>query len=584
MDVKKVSEYFPSGYPCLDINNPKLDNCNAIIFQVCGNLSFASNTGLQYSDAQLGGKALAFVHIAKKTNASLALTPEGSIEVALIDKIITNESLWPSLGKLWCLCATGIPDAEFDPLISRYMAIPSVTIHCSDIRTRKEHINSLWYLFKISNNELCVIVQLKTAAMRDENHMTEDLGLSTGGTVFLFDLIDKGTHGQLFASLICADAIGSSISNLLNAASSNSLFLFNPQFNAKPRASSFQVFRTSFFGEKNIVEPKMIVLNWGEESSINKNAIVISDGTGSAVITSSNRSNFHNETLNKNRKRNGTQGLYFFYDDDRHIDFWKLQNKEVVTKIMVKNACTYGIEKHLFTEFSVLVENVYYFNNTTNNWDEHKKADCDLPFNDESMSSRMHPLPYPCLRNEDDCCIMNGCNLVYCDYFFALCFGDCEKDQISMEKEVGKKITIALDRDSILKQRKATFLYKQLVKLLEQNVFPESLKNHFQECVFEIETNAAETGSNQIYNIRPASGATHKKGIVSILDSVLVEEVETLYKRLYSATNKEYKDQIVVYFRDNDSNAFIPFSSPHTQSSFMNSKLTQNPTSYKNAR
>lgn len=583
--VIRVSSLFDTNGPRLDINNPTLANYNVIAFQVTGNLSYDNNAGLQYSDEFLEEKAKSFIHIAKETNASLVLTPEGSIKASLIDEIISDNSQWPADGKLWCFCATGIPNDEYNTMCSRYDSDMTIRLYRSDENTCKKYINSLWYLFRISHNELCVIVQLKMASMIDELHTGEDLGMTIGNTLYLFDLGIGNNSSQLFTSLICSDAIGQSITPLLSIASSSTLLLFNPQFNPKPRASSFQTFRTTFFGDQNINDPKMIVLNWGDKSSINNTNICINDGTGSSIITSSNRSVFHTKELNKNRKINRMKGLYLFYDDDRHIDFWKLHNDEIVLQFMLKNLESYGNNSHLFSPYSVLSDNVYYFNYDRHEWIEHIIANCDHSFEDKLTQSTKHQLPFCCRKNEANCCIADGCNLIYCDFFFALCFGDSKKDQINMNREVGNKITNALDSDSISRQSKSIFLYEKLVELLDNNVFPESLKAlYYDNNLFSIDPNAAETGSNQIYNLCPIAGYSHQRAIVSILDSSVISEIESVYCTLFDVTHEEYKNQIIIYCRDQKTGSFVPYSAPHMQNSFKDPKLTIHPASIKSMR
>jgi len=178
------------------------------------------------------------------------------------------------------------------------------------------------------------------------------------------------------------------------------------------------------------------------------------------------------------------------------------------------------------------------------------------------------------------------CLWIYNDFFFGLCFSNLVRGELETNNEVSNRTSVALNSSSLKNTKDKRKLFLKLVKLLKNNEFPKALVMYENNHKFDIDTDAALTGSNNIYNLSIQHENSdfpswkYKKGLVIILDTDEIFEVETVYNRMRKKIKEDYSDQILIYYRDDS--GYICYDEPFNNVSIGkgNSSFTSKTSSY----
>ena len=205
----------------------------------------------------------AFLNDAVESQAQLAITPEYSVPWALIEEIIQGTPR-PPKGSLWVLGCESITFSQLDTLQVAANGSAGVRLIHEGIdaqqRAQTAFVDPLVFVFwavdTTGADVLCLLVQFKTVASRDSDHV-ELHSLCLGTNVYKFTA-HAGDISLL--ALICSDAFR--FTNDLVDEHCKDLLLVHIQLNQRPGHSDYSAYRSRLFAvaSKNNVE--VICLNW----------------------------------------------------------------------------------------------------------------------------------------------------------------------------------------------------------------------------------------------------------------------------------------------------------------------------------
>ena len=195
---------------------PEFDICSGQSGTFCmmrlqckGNIVADIDHGPRTTDICHYDLCLNAVEKAVGNNVDILITPEYSIPIKLVTEILNNISLQPRSRKVFCLSCEAIKIDEFRCLISSWEELGVYVVKDSLENTVCERmfVNVLLYLFKLNDNKLCIVPQLKTQHMADPFLKCEAAGLSLGSTIYIFG----HNKTNCFCSIICADCLNGEI-------------------------------------------------------------------------------------------------------------------------------------------------------------------------------------------------------------------------------------------------------------------------------------------------------------------------------------------------------------------------------------
>ncbi len=273
----------------------------------------------------------AFLQLAQREQASIAVTPEYSCPWNAISWIISSSANQPGQSKLWALGCESITPAELRLLRETHQS-DQVLIHFDDSALDSgvnTLLDPLCYVFNTTHNEtgapiLVLLVQFKTAHM---GVWTSDLEreMYIPGTEVYVLRNDAGSIA-LF-TIICSETDNFNISpnfeqELDHRWSTNSFIILNIQMNPQPSASSFKIFRKKIL---NYTNKDIISLNWACENVKRDGGRLIPYSKSSIAFESPDMEFADEEKF----RRNHSRGLYYtnrqqkrhtyFLDGSQHV-------------------------------------------------------------------------------------------------------------------------------------------------------------------------------------------------------------------------------------------------------------------------
>lgn len=255
----------------LQICSGEEKSVSVLQYKAQGRLLYSHTKGIYSEDKEKQIKQIhEFLKIANDNGTDLVVTPEASVPLDIIKDIIDDKEIRPEEGKLWCLGAEGISKQDYALLVDEWSKRQDIVfVWTQDIKKRK-HINALFYFFQTANNQLAVVLQVKTGAMRDISFSNEQADLSTGQEIFVLDLNGMNVADNVLATLICADILNVNCADFCKEFHGKSPVILNIQMNSKPFHQKIIGFRRTFFEDNDIRNAQMIVANWGRETTIHE--------------------------------------------------------------------------------------------------------------------------------------------------------------------------------------------------------------------------------------------------------------------------------------------------------------------------
>jgi len=572
-NYKRVSEIFYSEKIYLIANRANSENIyNILKFQPMANLRYSKEKGIHANDIDYLNKVNTFIEMAIDKQPDLIITPEGSIPFIILENIIYSKIKWPDIGKLWCLCMEGISKNNFKSMKEALDKNEAIKVILENNINYKSNVNSLFYLFRLNEDRLAVIIQLKNRPMADRGIQHEADDMSQGDTIYVFDLDADYQTKNVLINLICADAIHLPISELINELKHTYPLVINAQCNPNPFDTRFVNNRSYISSDTNIRNSRQIVANWANGTEI-ENFFLIKD-SGNAYYNYLSVSGHQHvksicldeETFNHRLKNQINGGAYYA---NSNLNIWKFPDDESLIRFYIKKDDYFGVNTSLTTKFDPIITGKYIYNKIESKW---QKADKHCIFSSNQYSNEIYisenenfrPIYYNnCKANM----CTDECFWLYNDYFLGICLGGTIEDELKCDGECSNRTLIAMNGDSCEKTSKKRELFSILIKLLEDNNIPDELKIFSNNIKFEIDFNASRCGSNNIYNVTvdkapyEESNWSIKKGIFAVIDTTDISRVETIYNNLYKITNAENRDQILLYYRN--AGNYIPYKKPH---------------------
>ena len=253
----------PLNLQRLNALRPRPQPYSALLCQAHGTIH-ASRERIGNADSQAAVPMYrAFLEDAVESQAQLVVTPEYSVPWAVISEIVDGNRC-PPKGSLWVLGCESITPDELDALRTDVEDIAAVRLFHEPLDSQKRaqtaYVSPLVFVFWATDTAdcgvLCLLVQFKTIAARDSNHV-ELQSLCLGTTVYKF----TARPGDIsLLALICSDAF--EFTNELVDEHCRDLLLVHVQMNQKPAHRDYATYRTRLFSvaSKNNVE--VVALNW----------------------------------------------------------------------------------------------------------------------------------------------------------------------------------------------------------------------------------------------------------------------------------------------------------------------------------
>ena len=255
----------------------------ALLCQAHGTIH-ASNARIGNADSQaVVPMYRAFLNDAVASQAQLAITPEYSVPWAIITKIIDGTPR-PPKGSLWALGCESITPSELDTLRTTVDGSAAVRLihECLDPQKRAQTafvsplVFVFWAVDTAGADVLCLLVQFKTMASRDSDHV-ELQSLYPGASVYKFTA-HAGDISLL--ALICSDAFA--FTNDLVDEHCTNLLLVHVQLNKKPAHIDYSTYRYRLFSVASNNNVEVICLNWAANVLIEESADSWNSIAGSA--------------------------------------------------------------------------------------------------------------------------------------------------------------------------------------------------------------------------------------------------------------------------------------------------------------
>ena len=447
---------------------------------------------------------------AKYENVDVLITPEYCISLDIITKIVsdTSDSLKPNLGKIWCLCCQGTKYDIFLQYLNKFEELGAKVVrYAVETATIKSFVNSLIYVFRLTDGSICILPQLKTQIMADRDLLCEGMGMSVGKVVYKFG---KECPNQL-CTIICADALNFRYISLSNINNGNeNIILLHPQLNEKPRNSTFCRLKYNLYDSTECDNMIYITVNWAYCTKLIHRNNPHPDTTLSIInpwscIYVKDISNQWLEQQRCLRNDNFSKGLGFGYFNTCKLKVWYCLKNEIIHLLTIKKPKLNGpnvavprddviVKKLYITEGRRYLTEKEYISDNDNLKDLLKIREDEIDYN------------FPIRAEKENR-----------DKFFGVCLGDLEIGQLSIgDNEICNIVSIHID-DECEGQRlklidnfnKLVELLKtgKLVELIERGEITSGMKNLACSHMFSLE--------DCVFNVVPKDNNIRAKAIVS---------------------------------------------------------------------
>jgi hypothetical protein len=259
-------------------------------------------------DTELG----LFFEKSRSTACDLALTPEYSCTLSVLEDIISHPAKWPAVEKLWVIGCESMTKHQLTTLQATYNT-GNIFVHYDNsvLNSNLNYLDPLIYLFRATHNgqqKLIVLLQFKTQHMGVWSGTVERDNLIQGKEIYI---LRNSTDSVYFFSLICSEAMN--FQNELNQAKQGAIewidrpyLIYHPQLNPDPAHTNFSAFRKFVF---RFSKKEIISLNWNNRTTYNNHPFLTFNTSRSGFYIQSDEINLAEQRIKHNHKH----GLYYFY-------------------------------------------------------------------------------------------------------------------------------------------------------------------------------------------------------------------------------------------------------------------------------
>ena len=440
-----------TNFPQFDICSTQSDTFCMTRLQCMGSMIADSKCGPHSTDPQHLNLCINTIQIAIQSKSDILVTPEYSIPLKLITLIAHDESLQPRQKKIFCLSCEAATLTQFTDLMNELEASgATVEQHALNTDVQENNfVNALVYVFKLKNDQLCFVPQLKTKHSRDRLLECEADGLTLGSTIYVFG---KNSPNQ-FCALICADSLHNEISrNFFCPIGNEHIVVFHPQLNPAPRHHTFSKLRSDFYDYSIGGKIVYITANWAEGTS------VVDNSTGkqeyfnipwSCIYIKNEKTEWY-LSLSELIAKNHCHGLGLSYWNDYKVDIWYSYKGESVQTIKIRKPNPAGACALLPAEVVAIA--TYLHDKTSdslvqsNSCFEEKLPDC--------ISSLEPEYEYPI-----------SVSYYKKDKFFGLCFGHFTQGELlANRQEQCHRLGVIIDSECEIGRKECA---EKLLRLVE---------------------------------------------------------------------------------------------------------------------
>ena len=577
INYKCLSKYASMEGTRLQICSDENTCVSVLQYKMQGCLLYSHERGMYSEDGNRQAEQInEFLRIADERGIDLVVTPEASVPLKIIEEIIDGKRR-PEEEKLWCLGAEGIPKKEYKSLIDKWEKRQDIVFVHTQRIDMKSHINAMFYFFQTADNQLAVVLQAKTGAMRDVSFCHEQADLSLGKEIFIVDLNGKKTAQNVFATLICADILNVNSAGFCNNFHGKSPVILNIQMNPKPFHRQMIDFRKDFFNDNAMQNAQMIVANWGKGTTINLvgagNTAAGHNDSGSAIYVS--LANNHGRLRRKNILTTPDfiieglgeaqqSGLEYFLSE--RYEVWKMQEEIQVAYYEKGVGYRKSFERDLVTRqyYPYIVKRYKY--NDKNILEEAGELCCDC----DEMNEVLDAFGQRASADVKACAGKNcrKCTRFYADALISLCLGEEILEEFSIEGGKSHRTVQALYQES--KEHVKKKKLKTLADGLETMEFPERFGEFNENCnfYFEVDHNAVERGGNNKYNlVLKCKKSGYKRLLVVYLGNMELADVCRQYVKIKESVHEDRQSDILLYYVD--AKGMHIFEEPYTQESIL---------------
>lgn len=585
MNFKKLSEIGQCENTKLRVCNKNNPYIKVLQYKASGELKYDQN-GMQYVDEEYQYNQIKrFLEKAIEENVELVITPEAAVPFRIIQDIINNV-LTPGSGSLWCLCVQGLEKKFFKAFIVDLKQSKEVELVIEDdIQIEyKHHVNALFYIFLNNQGKLTIVIQLKMASMRDVNFENENMHLSRGSTLYIIDLDGSENTKNILVSLICADVFQCNSEELIHNIGNCSPILIHMQMNPKPFHENMVEFRNDFLKSRCISKQQYIVANWG------KGTYIISEEerhqeSGSAIYCNLLINHSYpdkKKVLNDIefiKKVIESQAKCFEYFVDKNYEIWKIHEDIEVLLYILKLGNAESYNTFTGPVFVPRYKDKYKYSAIQDKWEIDKKtcSCCEVEEIINLLAETKMPKEFQdCISKQCE-----NCKRLFIDYFAAIILGEELIDEFITRNEISNRTLLSLNQESYRNSTCKQNLIISLIESFKKGDYPTRFDMFKNLPEFIIDVNAALTRSNQIYNIQTKNNVgEYRKAYLSIIDTIRIQEVEQKYEELRRKVAEEYRDSILLYYKDT-TGSYICHKKPYENTKFtaVSSEFSESATS-----
>jgi hypothetical protein len=551
MLLKHLNELIPNLRIDLNVLKRDTERYKMLLYQHTGVFTFS-----EYKIGNQNFKSETFdsvLEILKNKKPDLFLTPEYSIPLDQILRILSDPENQPTPGKLWVICGESISIEELGTINA--MQSDDLLIHHEKLEdTSNNFLNPLFYIFRGNHQEkekLVVLVQFKTKHMGvwSKDTDVERNNLIRGKIVYVLSNPEESI--SLF-SLICSDALDFKAYLDHDAKkyldwTDKPFLILSPQFNPKPNHKTFIEFRqTVFEAEKK----EIIALNWNVRSLIGNHSFATFNVSRSGIYLNSSEIDF--KSLSR-IKSNHQKGLYYFNNkNSKHIFLFN----STVDAYFVANLPVHisGVPRELAKRDGPEVLAIFRL-------DQNDKLSVSSQVVDDQHIAYLRTVncANEYLLDESNCvtskeilsCITSGRLIKVTPSWFH--FDSLETVVMSPSDELNLRITVGDDREEKSETSRITTL-ESIIQLDKIFKFLESKPDELPECVANLAGKQLRVGFHKDcsvqsykYNVLNKDGSPEVATFVYLGPSTPTIAGQKLeeYQKLHDFNNK---DRVVVYF------------------------------------
>lgn len=504
-------------------------------------------------DTELG----LFFEKSRLTACDLALTPEYSCPLSVIEDIINHSAKWPSAGKLWAIGCESMTKQQLITLQATYNT-GDVFVHydTSILNNILNYVDPLLYLFRGTHNgqeKLIVLIQFKTWHMGVWSGTLERDNLIQGNEIYI---LRNAPDSVYFFSLICSEAMN--FQNELSQAKQSAIewidrpyLIYNPQLNPDPAHTNFSAFRKFVF---RFSKKEIISLNWNNRSTYNNHAFLAFNTSRSGFYIQSDEI----DTTEQRIKHNHKYGLYYFYFGRRRHGFLFNSTPTIFHIAIPSVDIVNGLPQQMRREGPYLIE-TFDFNAGRNAiealpngiTDQHVNyltgVGCTCNFLITHQNCILEKEKLVCLTaGKIDKAL--GSSWSHIANIFSI--------KINEDSEVNRRITFTEDTypDSLIQRSNYIDTVAELINVVlpDKSVYPDSIADLKGDDLV-IGYNADSRADNYKFNILTAAG---EKRIATIcfmgtMPDEIIEKTFDFLQALFDKDNNHKRRVVVFYKRGN---------------------------------